>query len=65
MKNLYSWDYFFFQFNSHAQSQFELAENYTKAETQFIVSNQYEKGMAVLIVLMVCTYSKLGNLIKY
>lgn len=35
--------FFLFQFNSNAQSQFTLAENYTRSETQLILSNQYEK----------------------
>lgn len=35
--------FFLFQFNSYSQSQFTLAENYSRAEKQLILSNQYEK----------------------
>lgn len=40
--------FFLFQFNSYAQSQFGLADNYTKAETQLILSNQYEKVKGIV-----------------
>lgn len=35
--------FFLFQINSYAQSQVGLADTFTKAETQKILSNQYEK----------------------
>ncbi|VXB66224.1 conserved exported hypothetical protein [Flavobacterium sp. 9R] len=35
--------FFLFQLNNYAQSQLGLADNYTKAETQKILSNQSEK----------------------
>ena len=37
--------FFLFQYNNYAQAQFALAENYTKAETQTLLSNQYEKAI--------------------
>lgn len=37
-----------FQLNSYAQSQFALAENYTRAETQLILSNQNEKQSVIV-----------------
>jgi hypothetical protein len=53
--------FFLFQFNSHAQSQFGLAENYTKAETQLIVSNQYEKGNGSIDSINGVYIQQIGN----